>query len=198
MVYPFADVRRAAAALAIGMTSAVAILEGCAAPPRPPPPPVSPRPSEATRPPPAPQPPPPTEPAHSRAGAFFFLREGQDAKLAYGPAQSDSLLLLLQCRQGAQWVRIIDGAHVPAMGQTLTLISGTARSDLPVRIEADAEHNGWLALAEAPMTLPALAGFRSSGKIMLRMDGHTTSLLARPKEMKRVARFFSVCEGRLP
>jgi hypothetical protein len=172
------------------------ILFGCAMP-RPPltPPSVAIPPAGVTTPPVATTPPPRTDASPHRAGDFFFMRDGKTAKLAYGPPRSDSVLLMLRCRRGAGRVQITDSAPASANGTVLILSSGAARSALPVRILPDDEHRGVLAVADAPYDLPALAAFRTSGRIGLDLGGYVVGLAAKPAQMKPIGRFFAVCAG---
>ena len=126
---------------------------------------------------------------------FFFNQDGDEARLAYGRANSDDVRLMLRCQAGQRQVEITDAAHGDArQGDSLVLIGGQARSALPAKVETNDESGGKLATAHADSALPALDGFRRTGAIAVKLGAREYTLSATAGERADIARFFSACE----
>jgi hypothetical protein len=139
----------------------------------------------------------PGGPARLPDEGFFFDQDGDEAKLAYGRANSDDVRLMLRCEAGKRRIEITDAVDDAAKtGDRLVLASGKARSALPASVEPNAETGGKLAIAHADPALPALDGFRRSGAITVRLGPREYALSATARERPAIARFFSVCERR--
>ncbi len=134
--------------------------------------------------------------ARLEPGVGFFLNQDVDsASLAYGPANSDDLGLMLQCRMGSRRVQVSDLARRGARGDAvLTLASGAARSPLKAKVMTDEESGQPLASAQAPTDLPALAAFRRSGQLSVELAGRQEDMAANAAERASIARFFAACE----
>lgn len=120
---------------------------------------------------------------------LFFLDEGPSAKLAYGQANSDNVGLMLQCAKGSRMVEVSDVVRT-APAPTLALASEGKRTEVKV----DAREG--LAVGKAPVSAPALSGFRKSGRMEVSYAGLRYAVAARPAEKASVERFFNACEGR--
>jgi hypothetical protein len=127
---------------------------------------------------------------------FFFNQDGPMASLAYGLADSDDVSLMLECELGSRRVRISKPADRVSGPARLILTSGDARSDLKADIEPNEESGESLASSRAPSDLPALAAFRKTGRLRVRVTGRDQTLAATPGERPIVARFFAACERR--
>jgi hypothetical protein len=124
---------------------------------------------------------------------FHFLDEGENAKLAYGQANSDDVALMLQCAKGSSRVEVSDVIR-SAPAPTLTLNAGGAKSD--VKVEVQPGPGVSIAVGEAPLAAPALKAFRRSGAVQVSYAGLSYAVSAKPQEQRSVERFFSVCEER--
>jgi len=123
--------------------------------------------------------------------AFHYVDEGDTAKLAFGEADSDNVGLMLQCAKGSRTIEVSDLVRSSPSG-TLTLASGGQRSELKVEVMPGPA--AAMAVGTAPVSAPALAGFRKSGQIEVSYAGHRYAMAARPQEKTSVERFFSACE----
>jgi hypothetical protein len=127
---------------------------------------------------------------------FFFNDDAERASLAYGVGGTDDVDLMLECAPRSHRIEITDVAHSARKGQTLILISGPARAELPAKVETNEEAEGDFASAKAPSDLPPLAAFRATGKLTVGLGGRELKLSAAPGDMANVTRFFAVCERR--
>jgi hypothetical protein len=136
-------------------------------------------------------------PALGPKAGFFFNRTDDVVTLAYGLPNSDAVTLMLHCDAGKRAIEITDAGHRNARaGQMLVLASGNVQSALPVKLASDEESGGALAVAHASPDLPALDGFRHSGRISVKMGERQYVLTASEDEKPGIARFFSACEGK--
>jgi len=124
---------------------------------------------------------------------FHYLDEGDDAKLAYGEANSDNVGLMLLCAKGSQMVEVSDIVRTnPA--PVLVLTSDGERSEIQVEIQPAPGVE--IAVGQAPAAAGALAGFRKSGRIGVDYADVRYEIAATDLEKIAVERFFSACEGR--
>lgn len=122
---------------------------------------------------------------------LYFNHHGQTASLAYGRANSDAVGLMLQCQTGSGRVEVSDNARSVRADQ-VTLISGTARTDLPAQLDATTgQPTLW---ATTSTKAEALRAFRQTGRIEVSSRGGGYGLTARPSERGQVERFFKACE----
>jgi hypothetical protein len=128
--------------------------------------------------------------------AFFFNDDPERATLSYGVGGTDDVDVMLECAPRSHRIGITDVIHSAQKGRALILISGAARADLPVKIQADEEAGRDLASAKAASDLAPLAAFRATGKITIGLGARALKLSAAPGEMTSVTRFFAVCERR--
>jgi len=127
----------------------------------------------------------------------FFVGDNPDEglKLVYGRDGTDDVRLMLECRPGSRTIQIIDAGHPGAhRGQPLILTSDGVRSTLPATIEADETAEDPEVIAHAAPDLPALAGFRRSGVIGVKLGSGEYTLSATASEKAEIAHFFSGCE----
>jgi hypothetical protein len=148
----------------------------------------------------SPQAPPRLEPGAPRTLApgrgFFFNDDRERASLTYGVGGTDDVDVMMECAPRSRRIEITDVIHPAHKGQALTLISGAARADLPVKVQADEEVGRDVASAKAASDLAPLAAFRATGTITVALGGRELKLSATPGEMTGVTRFFAVCERR--
>jgi hypothetical protein len=122
---------------------------------------------------------------------FYYSDEGASAKLAYGEANSDNVGLMLQCARGSRLVEVSDVVR-SSPARMLTLASAGQRTDLAADVQAG--EGSPIVVARAPSASPALAAFRSSGRIEVAYAGLRYAIAASPQERPRVERFFSACD----
>lgn len=124
---------------------------------------------------------------------LFFLDEGPSAKLAYGQANSDNVGLMLECAKGSRMVKLTDVVRSNT-APTMTLVSAGRTSALKTVVETGP--GAGVFTASAPSASPALAGFRSSGKMDVSYAGLRYGIAAKANERMGIEKFFSACEGR--
>ena len=123
---------------------------------------------------------------------LYFLDEGASAKLAYGQANSDNVGLMLECAKGSGRVDVTDVVR-SAPSPTLTLTSGSARSELKAAVEVG--EGAPMLTASTRSDSAVLRGFRRSGTMEVAYAGLRYRMIASPKERDGVERFFSACEA---
>ena len=129
-----------------------------------------------------------------RKEGFFFNDDPERAALVYGEPNSDSVDVMLACRPGSRRIDISDLTHA-SKGETLMVSSGRAAAALTIRVEADEAAGDQIAVADASSGLSALAAFRRTGQITLKLGrGKPRTLTASKSELVDIARFFAVCE----
>ena len=121
---------------------------------------------------------------------FFYLDEGDSAKLAYGEANSDNVGLMMECAKGSRTVQVTDLVRSNT-APTLSLISNGVRADLPAAVET--EGGPAIVTASLKADAPALAGFRRSGVMEVAYAGLRYDMRAAPAERERVEQFFTAC-----
>jgi hypothetical protein len=143
---------------------------------------------------------PPGQTAQIRPGMGFGLDRNEDEgwKLSYGQANTDNLLLMLECKPGSRKIDVFDLDRPKTRnGAILTLSSGKVQSALPVSVEADdGSEDGALVVAHATPDLPALDRFRHSGAIRVKLGSREFALSANASEKAQIAKFFNGCERR--
>lgn len=122
--------------------------------------------------------------------SLHFIDEGENAKLAYGMTNSDSVALMLECAKGSRNIEITDTAR--GNDRKLMLKSGEARSDFGGVIAPGP--GGGVISASGKTDTPALKAFRETGQIEVQNGGRRYGVTASSAEHADVKRFFAVCE----
>ncbi|HEY4029264.1 MAG TPA: hypothetical protein VGM25_02890 [Caulobacteraceae bacterium] len=118
-------------------------------------------------------------------------------KLVYGVEGTDNVTLMLECQPGSRKIAVIDFDHPDAQrGQALTLASGQTRSVLEPTLETNEEDGGMIVTGHVTPDLPALDGFRRSGRIAVSVGSKGYMLSATTTERLKIERFFSGCDRR--
>jgi hypothetical protein len=120
-----------------------------------------------------------------------FSFDGQEAKLAYGPPNSDEVGLMLTCAPHAGAVLLSD--EVEPGRSTLTLIAGDKRADLRGAVAPDPASGSLLIEAAASLAEPALSAFRDTGRLSVVHHGRRIPMPASSGERLAVGRFFAEC-----
>jgi hypothetical protein len=114
---------------------------------------------------------------------------GDEAKLAYGPPNTDLVGVMMSCQRGSGAVTV--SGDVPEDQPQLVLVSGDSRLRLKGPAEVDPFGAGPYMEASAPSSAPALARFARTGDLAL----GTTSMRASSKARGDIRRFFAHCEA---
>lgn len=140
----------------------------------------------------APEPTPVLE--HAAAG-WHLLHEGDRAKLAYGIANSDQILVMLSCAAGDETVEVF-GLAAPEADEVV-LTSASLRSPLPVEPTIDPISGATAIETTLPVEAEALEGFRATGRLTLTADtGESVPAHAMQAELPQVQAFFDHCQRR--
>ena len=144
----------------------------------------------------------PTEPAPGVAtsGApvpladhdWFYHRDGNEARLVYGLAESDDLRLGLDCSQGSGRLALSavggpdarPGIHIEAGGETELF---------PAQSEPSQLNDGVFLTAEADAGAPVFQRFRRVGWLALWLDGERQAYAPHPVSVPNIDRFFAFC-----
>lgn len=131
---------------------------------------------------------------HAAAG-WHLVREGDDAKLAYGIAGTDQVLVMLRCAAGADQVEVF--GQVTPETRAIRLSSAALSTTTAVVPQADPLTGGMIVHANLPSNADALEGFRESGRLAL-TSGEATSVPAHAvrAEMPHIRAFFDHCDQR--
>lgn len=123
---------------------------------------------------------------------WFYHRDGEEARLVYGLAESDDLRLGLDCRQGSGRLALsaVGGPdakpeiHVEAGGETERFAAQSEPSEL---------HEGVFLTAEAATNAPVFQRFRRVGWLALWQDGERQAYAPHPESTPNIERFFAFC-----
>ena len=131
---------------------------------------------------------------HAPAG-WHLLHEGDRAKLAYGIANSDQILVMLSCAAGDQTVEVF-GLAAPEADEVV-LTSASLTSPIDVRPSYDPISGASAIETTLPIQAAALEGFRATGRLTLAADtGDSVPAHAVQAELPQVRAFFDHCERR--
>ena len=123
---------------------------------------------------------------------WFYNRDGGQARLVYGLAESDDLRLGLDCSEGAGRVALSAvGApdakpeiHIEAGGETERFAANSEPSQL---------NDGVFLTAEADADVPVFQRFRQVGWLALWLDGERQAYAPHPESAPNIERFFAFC-----
>lgn len=122
---------------------------------------------------------------------LYYNDAGPTASLAYGQANSDNVALMLECAKGSGRVQVSDVAR-SGPAPRFELLSDGDRTQLPTRIEAS--EGPAVLVADAAISVPALDGFRRTGRIDVAYGDVRYGVSADRNEQGRVKQFFAVCQ----
>lgn len=118
---------------------------------------------------------------------------GDEAKLAYGPPDSDLVGVMMTCQRGDRAVTV--SGDVPGDRPAIVLASGERRLSLAGPVEADPYSGGHYMEARAPLHNAALDRFAETGELAMVMGGRSTELHASAKAKGDIQRFFAHCDA---
>ena len=131
---------------------------------------------------------------HATVG-WHLLREDDQAKLAYGIANTDQILVMFACAAGDQTVEVF-GIAAPET-EAMRFTSASLTSDVAVETEVDPLSGATVIETEMPLRSEALQGFRETGRLTLVADeGHELPVHALQAEQAQVRAFFDHCDRR--
>lgn len=131
---------------------------------------------------------------HATVG-WHLVYEGDRAKLAYGIADTDQILVMFSCGAGDRTVQVF--GQVTPDTESVRLTSASLMSDVAVEAEVDPLSGAMVAETEMPVRSSALQGFRDSGRLTLAAaGGREVPAHALQAEQADVRAFFDHCDRR--
>ena len=123
---------------------------------------------------------------------WFYHRDGTDARLVYGLAESDDLRLGLDCTEGSGRLALsaIGGPEAKA---EIHVESGGETERFPARSEPSEIHNGVFLTAETAADTPVFQRFRRIGWLAVWQDGVRQAYAPHPASVPNIERFFAFC-----
>lgn len=123
---------------------------------------------------------------------WFYHVDGDDARLAYGLAESDDLRLGMDCRRGAGRLAL-SATSQDAGAKDIHIESGGDTERFPARSEPSEVHEGVFLTASADADEPVFQRFRQVGWLAL-WQGETREAYApHPQSRDTIERFFAFC-----
>lgn len=144
----------------------------------------------------------PTEPATGVASSgapapvadhdWFYHRDGSEARLVYGLAESDDLRLGLDCSQGTGRLAL-SAVGGPDAKPEIYIEAGGETERFPAQSEPSELHDGVFLTAEADADAPVFQRFRRTGWLALWLDGERQAYAPQPESAPNIERFFAFC-----
>ena len=144
----------------------------------------------------------PTEPAPGVASSgapvpvadhdWFYHRDGSEARLVYGLAESDDLRLGLDCSQGSGRLAL-SAVGGPDAKPEIYVEAGGETERFAARSEPSELHDGVFLTAEANADAPVFQRFRRVGWLALWLDGERQAYAPHPESAPNIERFFAFC-----
>lgn len=122
---------------------------------------------------------------------WFLNRDGQEAILAYGVANSDEVKLHLLCQAGSGALELTAASDKP--GREIHLESGGDTERYRASSEPAGVHDGELLTARATTQDPVFQRFRRLGWIASWSDEERHIYAAHPAAKAGIEQFFTVC-----
>lgn len=122
---------------------------------------------------------------------WFLNRDGQEAILAYGVANSDEVKLHLLCQAGSGALELTAASEKP--GREIHLESGGDTERYAAASESAGVHDGELLTAQAKTKDPVFQRFRRLGWIASWSDDERHIYAAHPAAKAGIEQFFAVC-----
>lgn len=123
---------------------------------------------------------------------WFYHRDGEMARLAYGLAESDDLRLGLDCDRGSGRLTL-SATGEQGTKPEIRLEAGGETGLFPARSEPSELHEGIFLTAETMTDAPVFQQFRRIGWIALWQDGERSAYAAHPESGSGIERFFAFC-----
>ena len=122
---------------------------------------------------------------------WFLNRDGPEAILAYGVANSDEVKLHLRCQVGSGALELTAASEKP--GREIHLESGGDTERYSAASEPAGVHDGELLTAQAKTKDPVFQRFRRLGWIASWSDEERHVYAAHPVAKAGIEQFFTVC-----
>jgi hypothetical protein len=127
------------------------------------------------------------------AGYDWFLhRDGSEARLVYGLAESDDLRLGLDCSGGSGRLAL-SAVGGPGAKPEILIEAGGETGRFPAASEPSQLHDGVFLTAEAAADEPVFRRFRQVGWLALWQDGERQAYAPHPASAPEIERFFAFC-----
>jgi hypothetical protein len=123
---------------------------------------------------------------------WFYHRDGEEARLAYGLAESDDLRLGLDCRQGSGRLAL-SAVGGPDAKPEIHVEAGGETERFAARSEPSQLHEGVFLTAEAATDAPVFQRFRRAGWLALWRNGERQAYAPHPESAPNIERFFAFC-----
>jgi len=123
---------------------------------------------------------------------WFYHRDGEEARLAYGLAESDDLRLGLDCRQGSGRLAL-SAVGGPDAKPEIHVEAGGETERFAARSEPSQLHEGVFLTAEAAADAPVFQRFRRDGWLALWLNGERQAYAPHPESAPNIERFFAFC-----
>ena len=123
---------------------------------------------------------------------WFYHRDGEEARLVYGLAESDDLRLGLDCSQGSGRLAL-SAVGGPDAKPEIHVEAGGETERFPARSEPSELHDGVFLTAEAAADAPVFQRFRRIGWLALWQDGERQAYAPHPESVPNIERFFAFC-----
>ncbi|MDQ3124453.1 MAG: hypothetical protein M3Q74_02470 [Pseudomonadota bacterium] len=123
---------------------------------------------------------------------WFYHRDGEQARLVYGLAESDDLRLGLDCNEGSGRLAL-SAVGGPEAKPEIHVESGGETERFAAQAEPSELHDGVFLTAEAAADAPVFQRFRRIGWIALWQGGERQAYAPHPESAPNIERFFAFC-----
>ena len=123
---------------------------------------------------------------------WFYHRDGSEARLVYGLAESDDLRLGLDCSQGTGRLAL-SAVGGPDAKPEIYIEAGGETERFPAQSEPSELNDGVFLTAEADADAPVFQRFRRLGWLALWLDGERQAYAPQPESAPNIERFFAFC-----
>lgn len=123
---------------------------------------------------------------------WFYHRDGEEARLVYGLAESDDLRLGLDCRQDSGRLAL-SAVGGPDAKPEIYIEAGGETERFTAQSEPSELHEGVFLTAEADADAAVFQRFRRVGWLALWVDGERQAYAPHPESAPNIERFFVFC-----
>lgn len=123
---------------------------------------------------------------------WFYHRDGSEARLVYGLAESDDLRLGLDCSQGSGRLAL-SAVGGPDAKPEISIEAGGETERFAARSEPSELNDGVFLTADADADAPVFQRFRRVGWLALWLDGERQAYAPQPESAPNIERFFAFC-----
>lgn len=123
---------------------------------------------------------------------WFYHVDGDDARLAYGLAESDDLRLGMDCRRGGGRMEL-SATSQDVSAKEIHVESGGDTERFPAQSEPSQLHDGAFLTAQARTNEPVFQRFRQVGWLALWHGDEREAYAPHPQSRDNIERFFAFC-----